>query len=98
MAIFEVFLMGAMYPDKRRNMLIVGGALLAGIGFWVLIRQQAGITDRQFLKSMIPHHAGAILMCREAPIEDPRIQTLCGAILTSQQTEVDQMHDLLEEK
>lgn len=87
-----------MYPEKRRNTLIVGAALAAGIAFWVLIRQQTGITDRQFLKLMIPHHAGALLMCREAPVEDPRIKNLCGAILTSQQAEIDQMHALLEEK
>lgn len=97
MAIIEVLLMGGMYPDKRRNAIIVGTALAVLLGFWVLIRQQTAITDRQFLKSMIPHHAGALLMCREAPIKDPRIQQLCQGILSSQQAEIDQMHALLEE-
>jgi uncharacterized protein (DUF305 family) len=37
-------------------------------------------------------------MCQEAPLEDPRIQTLCGAILSSQRAEIDQMHALLAEE
>ena len=37
-------------------------SLVALAVLWILIRQQAAITDRQFLRSMIPHHAGAILM------------------------------------
>jgi len=97
MAVIEILLMGAMYPDRKRNALIVGGALVALLGFWQLIRQQTAISDRQFLRSMIPHHAGALLMCREAPIEDPRIQALCRSILAGQQAEIDQMHALLEE-
>lgn len=57
----------------------------------ILIRQQAAITDRQFLRSMIPHHAGAVLMCNQAPIRDPELQQLCKTIISSQQTEIDQM-------
>jgi len=40
---------------------------------------------------MIPHHASAILMCKQAPIRDPEITSLCRAIISSQQTEIDQM-------
>jgi uncharacterized protein (DUF305 family) len=29
------------------------------------MREQATISDKQFLKSTISHHAGAILMCGE---------------------------------
>jgi uncharacterized protein (DUF305 family) len=54
----------------------------------VLIRQQAAISDRQFLRSMIPHHAGAILMCEEAPIRDPEVKALCQGIIASQQSEI----------
>jgi len=55
------------------------------------IRQQTAITDRQFLKSMIPHHAGAILMCRQNLLQDPELQRLCGKIVSSQQAEIDFM-------
>jgi uncharacterized protein (DUF305 family) len=44
---------------------------------------------------MIPHHAGAILMCQEAPIKDPEIQKLCERIIENQQGEIDQMKNKL---
>ena len=46
---------------------------------------------------MIPHHAGAILMCEQAAIEDAEIKDLCGAIVSSQQAEIDQMKAKLSE-
>lgn len=52
------------------------------------------IGDRQFLRSMIPHHASAILMCEQAGISDARIKQLCAApqgIIASQQAEIQQM-------
>lgn len=62
-----------------------------GILCFVAIRKQAAVSDRRFLRSMIPHHAGAILMCNEAPIHDPEIRRLCDSIITGQQSEIDQM-------
>ena len=97
MVIIELALMGAMYSSKTKNVLIMAASLVALIVFWVFIRQQTAITDRQFLRSMIPHHAGAILMCEEAPIRDPEIKGLCGSIISSQQSEIDQMKGKLEE-
>jgi uncharacterized protein (DUF305 family) len=97
MVLIELALMGAMYSDKRRNVVILVVSLVALSAFWVFIRQQTAITDRQFLRSMIPHHAGAILMCQEAPIRDPEIKELCGAIVSSQQSEIDQMKAKLAE-
>jgi uncharacterized protein (DUF305 family) len=91
MVIIELLLMHSMYKDKRLN-LIVGAASVVGlIGFYVAIREQTAINDRQFLKSMIPHHAGAILMCKEANIKDPEIKKLCEEIVASQKREIDQM-------
>jgi uncharacterized protein (DUF305 family) len=91
MVVIELALMGAMYGDRRKNVVILAFSLTLLITFWTFIRQQTAITDRQFLRSMIPHHAGAILMCQEAPIRDPEIKRLCGAIISSQQSEIDQM-------
>jgi uncharacterized protein (DUF305 family) len=97
MVLLEVALMGSMYSDKKKNVVIMAGSIVALIAFWVFIRQQTAITDRQFLRSMIPHHAGAILMCQEAAIRDPEIKKLCGAIVSSQQSEIDQMKRILNE-
>ncbi len=97
MVVIELALMGAMYGDRRKNAVIMAVSLLALIGFWISIRQQTAITDTQFLRSMIPHHAGAILMCEEAPIRDPEIRQLCEAIVSSQRSEIDQMKAKLAE-
>jgi uncharacterized protein (DUF305 family) len=97
MVVIELALMGAMYSDKRKNVVILVVSLVALSAFWVFIRRQTAITDRQFLRSMIPHHAGAILMCEEAPIRDLQIKELCGAIVSSQQSEIDQMKAILAE-
>jgi uncharacterized protein (DUF305 family) len=40
---------------------------------------------------MIPHHAGALLICGEAPVQDEEIRSLCQNIMSSQQSEIDQM-------
>ena len=54
------------------------------------------ISDEQFLKSMIPHHGAAVLMCEEAAIQKPAIIELCGAITSSQLAEIRQMKELLQ--
>jgi hypothetical protein len=91
MVIIELVVMGAMYANKRLNLIIIGGCLVALALFFVLIRQQTLIYDSQFLRSMIPHHASAILMCEKASIRDPEIKQLCQAIISGQQAEIAQM-------
>jgi hypothetical protein len=96
MLLLELWLMRGMYPNKGANVVIalLGVALLGGS--YLFIRQQTAIGDEQFLRSMIPHHAGAILMCENASIEDAQIKELCGNILASQQAEIDWMKAKLE--
>ena len=96
MLILEVALMGSMYANKRALAILAGASLLVFTLFFVFIRQQTAIGDREFLQSMIPHHGGAVLMCTQAPIEDPEILDLCGQIIASQQAEIDQMKQILE--
>jgi uncharacterized protein (DUF305 family) len=91
MVLIEMVVMRGMYHDRKRNVAIMTASLLAGVAFFAFIRQQTGVSDRQFLRSMIPHHGGAILMCEQAPIHDAEIKALCRAIISSQQAEIDQM-------
>jgi hypothetical protein len=91
MVIIEVLLMKDMYDNKKMNAVITAIGLIAMIGFFLLIRQQTAISDKQFLKSMIPHHAGAILMCEKASLHDPEIKALCTEIIAGQQAEINQM-------
>lgn len=95
MVLIEVVLMSAMYKDKKLNAVIAAVSILIGVVSFLGIRQQTAISDEQFLKSMIPHHSGAILMCREANITDPEIKILCQTIIEGQQQEIDQMRAIL---
>lgn len=97
MILIELFVMRSMYQDQQRNRLITAASILAGLAFFFLIRQQSGISDKQFLRSMIPHHAGAILMCEEVELQDADIKELCNTIIASQQAEIDQMKAKLQE-
>ena len=95
MAVLEMALMGAMYPNARRNRIILMVGAVVGLLCWFAIRQQVAIGDRQFLRSMIPHHAGALLMCKEAKLSDPEVLALCHGIEASQTREIAQMKALL---
>ena len=95
MVLIELFVMRGMYHDQKWNGMIIVAALIAGVGALVCIRAQAGVSDRQFLRSMIPHHAGAILMCHKANISDAEIAKLCETIAAGQRQEIDQMKAIL---
>lgn len=96
MIIIEVILMGSMYMNKKLNAVIIGVSTVALIAFYLCIRVQAGVTDKQFLKGMIPHHAAAILMSEKYPAQDPEIRKLQQEIISSQQEEIKVMKAKLE--
>jgi hypothetical protein len=87
--------MRTMFGNRRLNRLMVGAAVAAIVLFFVLIRTQAGIDDRQFLRAMIPHHAGAILVCEQASLENAEVRRLCRQIIASQQREIVEMKEML---
>lgn len=96
MAVIELALMSSMYKDKRLNVLIIAASITALIVFFLMIRQQTAVTDGQFLRSMIPHHAGAILMCEKSAAQAPQIKELCKTIVSSQESEIRQMKTMLD--
>jgi uncharacterized protein (DUF305 family) len=96
MVVFEVWLMKAMYQNKTLNAIIMIGSLAALVIFFLFIRQQTGIYDKQFLRAMIPHHSSAILMCQQAKLTDEEIKDLCQSIIESQQSEIDQMKAIMQ--
>jgi hypothetical protein len=97
MLIIELLVMGSMYGNKKLNISLVVTGFIALILFFAAIRQQAAVGDKEFLKSMIPHHAAAILMGKESSVTDPEIKELIKNIITSQQAEIDQMKAKLKE-
>lgn len=95
MVAIELAVMGGMYPNKKLNVVLTAASLIALAAFWIFIRRQTAIGDRQFAKSMIPHHSGAILMCRQATLQDAELKRLCDGIVRGQQQEIDQMNAIL---
>lgn len=88
--------MRSMFPNKKLNYILVGAFAALFLLSWALIRWQVTGGDSQFLRSMIPHHSGAILMCQESNLTDPEIIKLCDNIVKSQKEEIDQMKTILE--
>ena len=91
MILIELALMAAMYPNRKLNIAVVAVTLVLAVLFWTGIRQQTAISDNEFVRSMIPHHAGAILMCRKNRLSDPDLRQLCNEIIASQQSEIARM-------
>lgn len=87
-----------MYKNKELNVLLIPANVGALLLFWTLIRQQAAIDNRPFLRSMIPHHAGTILMCEQSRLQDPQLSQLCAEIVSSQRSEIAEMKSLLEDQ
>jgi hypothetical protein len=95
MVVIELALMWSMYRNAQANMAILAVSIIAGIACFVAIRQQTAVGDTQFLKSMIPHHSSAILMCEKASIDNAKVKDLCKQIIVGQKAEIAQMKTLL---
>lgn len=95
MVVMMVIAMPHMFSTKAWNVVLVTGSVVVFLASFALIRTQIAIDDRSLLRSMIPHHSGAILMCREASLVQPDVITLCKGIIRSQRSEIEQMKRLL---
>ncbi|WP_274626365.1 DUF305 domain-containing protein [Arvimicrobium flavum] len=91
MGVFMLATMPGMYPNKRLNVALHVLFVILTVGSFAATRAQTLIDDRQFIASMIPHHSGAILMCREADLTDAELVALCQDIVAAQRAEIDQM-------
>ena len=97
MIVIEIFVMWSMYNNKKANLIIAGVSIVLLVLFSLFIRKQTAISDKEFLKSMIPHHGGAVLMCDNPNLQDAEIKELCRGITSSQQSEIDWMKRKLAE-
>lgn len=97
MVIIEIMVMGAMYKDKRANVKIIVVGFITLIICIAFTRTQFAISEKDFLRSMISHHASALLMCEQnTNLEDPEVKELCQTIRSGQQAEIDFMKMKLE--
>ncbi|MEF9479175.1 DUF305 domain-containing protein [Chryseobacterium sp. 1B4] len=97
MLLIELWIMRKMYTGKTMNRGIVIIAVVTGVFSWLGIREQINVDDRQFVKSMIPHHAAAVLMSEKAHLTDPQLITLQKNILKTQSEEIRLMKHKLRE-
>lgn len=88
--------MKIMYQNRKLNLIVYAGSLVLFLALFYFMREQTFIGDRQFARSMIPHHSGAILMCEKAKLQDAELKTLCEGIIKSQRSEVDQLKQILQ--
>jgi uncharacterized protein (DUF305 family) len=88
--------MAPMYRNRKLNLILHAAFGLIFILSAVGIRQQLLVGDNQFLRSMIPHHSGAVLMCKKSTIRDPEVKRLCEDIIASQTAEIEQMKEMLD--
>ncbi|OFZ23234.1 MAG: DUF305 domain-containing protein [Bdellovibrionales bacterium GWB1_55_8] len=95
MLVLMPLLMKRMYPDRKLNIIVYASSLILFIALFIFMRDQTFIGDKQFLRSMIPHHSGAVLMCERAKLQDPEVLNLCQKIIAGQKAEIAQMTDIL---
>ncbi|MCJ7771696.1 MAG: DUF305 domain-containing protein [Desulfobacterales bacterium] len=95
MAILMLLVMRAMYQNARLNAILITVFSLFFIIVFLLARTQTLVRDEQFLRSMIPHHSSAILMCEQAQISDSELSDLCDDIIQAQKREISQMKEIL---
>lgn len=96
MVLMMPLLMSKMYPNRKRNQMIYGSSVAVFAVLFFFMRNQTFVGDRQFLRSMIPHHSGAVLMCQRAKIQDREIADLCQRIVKGQTEEIEQMRHILD--
>jgi hypothetical protein len=98
MSVVMLWTMKSMYRNGRWNIALYAlFAVVFLLSLWGM-RDQSLVGDRQFLRSMIPHHSGAILMCERSSIADPEIRSLCDGIVRGQAEEIAQMKAILARK
>ena len=99
MGVLMLLLMGSMYTNRRMNLVLYAALTAIFVLAFAGVRAQALVGDKQFVRSMIPHHSGAILMCTKASIRDAEIRQLCfgpNGIVQSQAREIAQMKRIMD--
>lgn len=91
LGVLELIVMRDIYRNPRANAALFAGLGLAAVAFFSLIRHQAGVSDEQLVRSMIPHHSGAIHMCQNANLQDPEITQMCNEMISSQRSEMEEL-------
>jgi uncharacterized protein (DUF305 family) len=95
MVVVMLLVMSSMFENKKLNYILIAASAAVFVICFALTRAQVPVGNTQFLRSMIPHHSSAIVMCQESEITDPEIIKLCQQIIKSQEEEISEMKTLL---
>jgi hypothetical protein len=97
MAVVMLSYMTGMYDDRKVNLAIVAGSLIAFAAALWLMRSQITVQDSSYMEAMIPHHSIAILTSERAEIRDVRVRELADEIIRAQRREIKEMEWLIED-
>lgn len=97
MAVIMLSFMLGMYKNRKINAAIYVGAAVVFLLALVLVRSQATVGDRSYMRAMIPHHSIAILTSERAQIADVRVRALADEIIRAQRREIKEMAWLIED-
>jgi hypothetical protein len=92
MGSFMVFVEGLVHTLPLWIWLVFGSLF---IGSWIAIRNQWGITDKQYILDMIPHHSMAVLTSKHVVSRPSALHSLAKQILESQQKEIELMKSMV---
>lgn len=95
MALIMLGFMWGMYKNRRANLLIVAGSIVAFAGALWLVRSQETVDDVSYMRAMIPHHSIAIMTSERAHIKNPEVRRLADAIIDAQVREISEMQRLI---
>lgn len=96
MVVVMLALMPGMYQNRTLNLVLYAASALVFFGCFALARTQTPVGNRQFLRSMIPHHSSAIVMCEQSSLTGAEILALCDQIVRAQNAEIAQMKTMLQ--
>lgn len=95
MAVVMLAFMLSMYTNRKANIAILVGSVIAFSAGLYLVRSQDTVGDVAWMKAMIPHHSVAIMTSTRANISDPRVRDLADEIIEAQKREIAEMEALI---
>lgn len=95
MAVVMLAFMLGMYTNRKANIAILVGSVIAFSAGLYLVRSQNTVGDVAWMKAMIPHHSIAIMTSTRANISDPRVRNLADEIIEAQEREIAEMEALI---
>ena len=92
-----LLVMRSMFPNKQLNAGLAVAFVMPLIAAFWMGWDHVFPSNEQFLRSMIPHHSRAVLVCEEAANTDSKNEYLSGKFIQLQEEEITIMNEMLGE-